>query len=62
MPIPDLNNAGLLPEGIHVCTLEDIKKKFCSIDNKQIRCTLFKKLENYIKELKKYNIPCQLKR
>ena len=60
MPIPDFNDDGVLPKGIHVCTLEEMRKRFCSIDNKEIRCTLFKKLEKYIEELKKYSIPCEL--
>lgn len=29
MPIPDLNNHGLLPQGIHDCTLDEIKAQFC---------------------------------
>lgn len=60
MPIPNFNQHGVLPEGIYVCTLKEIRERFCSIDDKEIRCTLFKKLESYVKELKKYNIPCEL--
>lgn len=60
MFIPNFNQYGVLPEGIYICTLKDIKEKFCSIDNLDVRCILFKKFESYVKELKKYNIPCEL--
>lgn len=29
MPIPTLNHLGLLPGGVHVCTLSDIKENLC---------------------------------
>jgi hypothetical protein len=29
LPIPDLKEYGLLPPGIHKCTIDEIKQKFC---------------------------------
>ncbi|PRR70937.1 DUF6932 family protein [Clostridium thermopalmarium] len=60
MAIPSLNGHGILPEGIYECTMEDIKEKFCSIENKEHRCKLFKKLEQYLKDLKKFNTKYEL--
>jgi hypothetical protein len=48
MPIPALNADGLLPEGIHDCTLIEIRDRFGAFQRSDRRCRLFERLERYI--------------
>lgn len=51
MPIPDLNEHGFLPEGIHDCTLEEIGARFGRFQSSDRRVHLFKKLcELFVEE------------
>lgn len=52
MPIPDLNDNGLLPEGIYECTMEELQIRFGRFQSSDIRVKLFDSLENYVNELK----------
>ena len=48
MPIPALNVHGLLPKGIHDCSMEEIRALFSSTDRRHKRAKLFKNLETFI--------------
>jgi hypothetical protein len=48
MPIPALNSHGLLPKGIHDCTMPEIASLFSSADSRHKRARLFKNLEAFI--------------
>jgi predicted nucleotidyltransferase len=48
MPIPALNAEGLLPEGVHDCTLDEIRDRFGAFQRTDHRCRLFERLERYV--------------
>jgi hypothetical protein len=48
MPIPELNEHGLLPPGIHSCTIDEIKTRFGSFQGNDRRVGLFAKLVELI--------------
>lgn len=50
MAIPALNQHGLLPVGIHDCTLAELKSRFASFQATDRRPDLFRKLERLIAE------------
>ncbi len=52
MPIPELLAEGLLPPGIHECTLAELKKHFGSFQTSNRRPELFARLEEYVEEAK----------
>lgn len=52
MPIPTLNADGLLPEGVHDCTLNEIRDRFGGFQRTDARPRLFERLEKFIKESK----------
>lgn len=54
MPIPQLNGDGVLPEGIHDCTLEDIRAAFSAAQHSQRRRDLFAELERYVAQLRRW--------
>ena len=45
MPIPELNAAGLLPEGIYDCSLEEVRERFGMFLTSDHRPRLFEKLQ-----------------
>jgi hypothetical protein len=47
--IPDLDD-GVLPEGVHICTLEELDKTFGVFRRTDQRLNLMKKLRSYIDE------------
>jgi len=51
MPIPALNQDGFLPEGIHDCTLLEIKERFGAFQRTDQRCRLFERLEKLLREI-----------
>ena len=53
MPIPALNSNGLLPVGIHVATIEEIRQRFGSFDGSDRRIQLFTRLEQLVIDLRK---------
>ena len=51
MPIPELNSNGLLPPGIHECTLEEVGDRFGRFQKTSQRCGLFANLEKYVQDV-----------
>src|SRR4051812_22441896 len=52
MPIPSLTPAGMLPEGVHDCSLVEIAERFGRFQQSDRRCRLFERLDSYIREAK----------
>lgn len=52
MPIPKLNRHGFLPEGIHTCTLAEVRKRFGSFTTSDYRIQLCDKLFELIADAK----------
>jgi len=50
MPIPALDEAGFLPAGVHICTLEEIKLRFGTFQRSDRRPELFRRLEAFLSE------------
>lgn len=50
MAIPKLNSRGLLPVGVHLCTLAEVQKRFGSFQESDRRIELFEQLLQYVKE------------
>jgi hypothetical protein len=50
MPIPPLDPDGLLPVGVHDCTLAEIKQCFGAFQRSDRRPQLFGKLESFLGE------------
>jgi hypothetical protein len=53
MPIPALNGDGLLPAGVHDCTLEDIRERFGSFQGNDCRPKLFVRLGDLIASIRR---------
>jgi hypothetical protein len=58
MPIPDLDANGLLPPGVHDCTLEELEERFGRdqwVENRLRPCRslLCARLEEYVAELQR---------
>ena len=56
MPIPDLNNDGLLPPGVHVCTLDEVKARSGSFHVSDRRPRLFTALVELVAELRRSDL------
>ena len=52
MPIPDLNENGFLPEGIHEASLEELRERFGRFQRTDRRPALFTKLSTYLAEVR----------
>lgn len=52
MPIPKLNRHGFLPEGVHTCTLAEVRKRFGSFTTSDYRIQLCDKLFELIADAK----------
>jgi len=50
MPIPDYDEHGLLPPGVHSCTLAELKERFGRFSTSSQRLELFAKWEQYVQE------------
>ena len=50
MPIPALSEQGLLPPGLHDCSLDELGARFGTFQESDRRCRLFEKLRRYINE------------
>ena len=48
MPIPALNEHGLLPAAIHDCTLDELKSRFGSFQISDRRNQLFRRFERFV--------------
>jgi hypothetical protein len=56
MPIPDLNEQGVLPPGVHECTLEEVGARFGRFAETSQRPDLFARLTAYMGELSKAGV------
>ena len=56
MTIPSLNENGVLPEGIHTCTVEEIRARFGSFQSSEQRPRLMRRLEAFLAEVRASNI------
>jgi hypothetical protein len=52
MPIPALTADGLLPEGVHECTLAELGERFGQFQRSDRRCRLFERLQEYVRDAK----------
>src|SRR5437899_4838139 len=52
MPIPALNANGLLPPGLHLCTLKEIRQVFGCFQGSERRPRLFERLQAFAVEAK----------
>jgi hypothetical protein len=60
MPIPELNENGLLPEGIHDCTLDEIGARFGRFQTTDRRVRLFEKLRALVEEERQAGLAVEL--
>ncbi len=51
MPIPDLSADGVLPDGLHDCTIEEVLERFGCFQGSDRRPSLGRELQEYIGEL-----------
>lgn len=51
MPIPAFNQDGFLPEGVHDCTLAEVRERLGQFQRTDQRCRLFARLDAYLREL-----------
>ncbi|MBI5802097.1 MAG: hypothetical protein HZA92_15410 [Verrucomicrobia bacterium] len=51
MPIPALDEHGLLPAGVHDCTLEEVRLRFGRFQGSDVRGRLFARLAELLSEL-----------
>ncbi len=56
MPIPDLNENGFLPSGVHICVLDELKGSFGAFRVSDRRPTLFIRLSELIRELRQSSL------
>ncbi len=50
MPIPDFDSVGLLPQGVHDCTLNEVRKRFGVFQTTDRRPKLFDRLDALIQD------------
>ncbi|HVC97173.1 MAG TPA: hypothetical protein VND64_26070 [Pirellulales bacterium] len=50
MPIPDLDEDGFLPEGLHACSMDEIRERFGTFQGSDRRQALYKRLDEYVRE------------
>jgi predicted nucleotidyltransferase len=56
MPIPNLNEQGLLPPGIYDCSLEEIGERFGTFQSTDRRSRLYEKLQEYLTQVRTANL------
>jgi hypothetical protein len=56
VPIPDLTVAGLLPEGLYDCTMDEVDERFGRFNKSDRRIELVRQLRSYCSELKGISI------
>lgn len=52
MPIPNLNEHGFLPEGVHDCSEGEVEKRFGQFQHSDCRCRLFERLTEFLRQAK----------
>ena len=60
MAIPDIDQRGLLPFGVHDCSLEEIGARFGIFQGTDRRTRLFEKLEAYVVEVRQSGVVAAL--
>jgi hypothetical protein len=60
MPIPDLDEEGFLPAGVHDCSLAEIGDRFGRFQGSDRRCRLFEKLDAYVSETGRIGLIAEL--
>ena len=55
MAIPNLNEQGLLPPGIHNCSLEEIGERFGTFQSTDLRPLLYEKLQAFHQQVRSTN-------
>ncbi len=50
MPIPALNEDGFLPDGVHDCSLVELRERFGQFHQSDRRCQLFDRFADYLRE------------
>lgn len=60
MPIPPFDTNGLLPTGIYVCTLPEVRERFGGFQGSEQRPRLFQRLEAFIGDARAAGIVCAL--
>lgn len=50
MPIPMLNESGLLPPGVHLCTLAEVRDRFGGFQGSEQRPRLIQKVDSFVAE------------
>jgi hypothetical protein len=60
MSIPPLNEHGLLPQGIHACSLQEIEARFGRFQSSDRRPRLYAALRDFVRELKSTGIALAL--
>lgn len=48
MPIPDYDEGGVLPPGVHLCTMDEIKERFARFRTSDRRARLYSQLVEYV--------------
>jgi hypothetical protein len=56
MPIPNLNEQGLLPPGIYDCSLEEIGERFGTFQSTDHRPRLYEKLQAFLQQVRSINL------
>jgi hypothetical protein len=56
MPIPNLNEQGLLPPGIYDCSLEEIGERFGTFQSTDRRSRLYERLQEYLAQVRSANL------
>ncbi|MCI0540988.1 MAG: hypothetical protein L0Z50_37785 [Verrucomicrobiales bacterium] len=52
MPIPAFNKHGFLPEGIHICTVEEVASRFGSFQSSDRRPHLWARFRDFLREIR----------
>jgi hypothetical protein len=60
MAIPDIEKSGLLPFGVHDCSLQEIGARFGIFHETDRRTRLFEKLEAYVEEVRRSGVAATL--
>ena len=60
MAIPDLDDDGFLPEGVHECSVDELQQRFGGTHHGDRRSALFAKLVDYIQELRSTRMATRL--
>jgi hypothetical protein len=56
MPIPNLNEQGLLPPGIYDCSLEETGERFGTFQSTDRRTRLYEKLQVFLQQVRSTNL------